>query len=352
MNKQNLLGLDQRQLIDLVEALGEKPFRGKQLYTQIYRRRQTRLEQMTDLSTGFRTRLGEEHQIELPAVGQRSDSRDGTVKFLFQLEEGKFVETVYIPEEKRETLCISSQVGCDVGCTFCLTAQMGLERNLTAGEIVGQVLAVLAAGCIQRDTFNIVFMGMGEPLYNYKNVMRAFRLLTESDGMDLSHRRITISTSGVVPVLYRMHSEPSLPNLAVSLNATRDELRDKLMPLNQRWKIQELLEACRRFPLEARRRITFEYVLLGRVNDSDQEAQELARLVKGIKSKVNLIPYNPNPGLPYLRPSAARIESFRRILLQAHLTAFVRRPRGDDISAACGQLAYISSPEAQAGEVC
>ena len=276
MNKQNLLGLDQQQLIDVVAALEEKPFRGKQLYTQIYRRRQTRLEQMTDLSTGFRARLAEQHQIELPRVAQRWDARDGTVKYLFRLEDNKCVETVYIPEKKRETLCISSQVGCDVGCTFCLTAQMGLERNLTPGEIVGQVLAVLAAGCIQRDAFNIVFMGMGEPLYNYKNVMKAFRLLTDRDGMDLSQRRITISTSGVVPVLHRMHSEPNLPNLAVSLNATTDRLRDELMPLNQRWRIGELLEACRRFPLEARRRITFEYVLLGGVNDSDREAEELA----------------------------------------------------------------------------
>jgi len=352
MNKQNLLGLDQQQLIDVVASLEEKPFRGKQLYSQIYRRRQTRLEQMTDLSAGFRTRLAEQHRIELPSVAQRWDACDGTVKYLFQLEDNKCVETVYIPEKKRETLCISSQVGCDVGCTFCLTAQMGLERNLTPGEIVGQVLAVLAAGCIQRGAFNIVFMGMGEPLYNYKNVMKAYRLLTDRDGMDLSQRRITISTSGVVPVLQRMHSEPNLPNLAVSLNATTDRLRDELMPLNQRWKIAELLEACRRFPLEARRRITFEYVLLGGVNDSDREAEELARLLKGIRSKVNLIPYNSNPGLPYVRPDNARVEAFKAILVQAHLAAFVRRPRGDDISAACGQLAYISSEELQAGEVC
>ena len=342
MKKQNLLGLDQPQLIDLVAGLGEKPFRGKQLYTQIYRRRQSRIEDMTDLSARFRALLMEGHEIRLPEVHLRSEARDGTVKFLFQLEDGKFVETVYIPETLRETLCISSQVGCGVGCTFCLTAKMGLERNLTQGEMVGQVLAVLAAGCIHRDAFNIVFMGMGEPLYNYKNVMRAYRLMTDQEGLDLSHRRITISTSGVVPVLNLMRNESSLPNLAVSLNATCNSLRDQLMPLNQRWDIAQLLEACRQFPLEARRRITFEYVLLSGVNDSVPEARELARLLKGIPSKVNLIPYNPNPGLPYLRPSAEQVDAFREVLVQSHLAAFVRRPRGDDISAACGQLAYLN----------
>ncbi len=321
--------------------MGEKPFRGRQLYHQIYQRRQTDFTQMTELPKAFRLRLSESCSVDLPSVHRRSDAADGTVKFLFELADGRRIESVYIPDRQRQTLCISSQVGCDVGCTFCLTAQMGLDRNLKPGEIVGQILAVIASGCLRERGFSVVFMGMGEPLYNYKNVLRAYRLMVDNQGMDLSHRRITLSTSGVVPVLRKLWQEPALPNLAISLNATTNVVRDEIMPINRKWSMEELLQVCREFPLEPRRRITFEYVLIKDVTDSDQDAQRLVRLLEGMKSKVNLIPYNPNPGLPYERPSAERLSRFRQILVDNNVAVFVRRPRGDDISAACGQLAYL-----------
>lgn len=341
MRDGNLLGLDRAQMEALAVSMGEPPFRGRQLFHQIYRRKQTDFALMTELPKAFRQRLAEECKVELPRVHRRSDSTDGTVKFLFELADGRRIESVYIPDLDRQTLCISSQVGCDVGCTFCLTAQMGFERNLTPGEIVGQVLAVIQSGALREHGFNIVFMGMGEPLYNYKNVIHAFRVMTDQEGMDLSQRRITVSTAGVVPVLRKMREEPSLPNLAISLNATREELRDEIMPINRKWNLRELLQACRELPLEPRRRITFEYVLMGGVTDSDEDARALARLLGGLKAKVNLIPYNPNPGLPYRRPDPDRVERFKDILADLHISAFVRRPRGDDISAACGQLAYL-----------
>ncbi len=343
--KKNLLGWDCVQLTTLAESLGEPSFRGKQLYRQIYFRRQTDLGQMTDLPTDFRAKLELEHAVALPRPVRRTASLDGTVKFLFELEDGKKVESVFIPEEKRNTLCISSQVGCDVGCTFCLTAQMGFSRNLRPGEIVGQVMAVIADGCLPPQGFNIVYMGMGEPLYNYRHVMQSFRLLTDSGGLNLSHRRITVSTSGVVPVLRKMHQESPLPNLAISLNATTDPVRDQIMPLNRKWNLDQLLRACREFPIEPRRRITFEYVLLKGVTDSAEDAHRLAHLVKGTRSKVNLIPYNPNSGLPFHRPSAEVVERFREILVDHHVSAFVRKTRGDDISAACGQLAHLEQVE-------
>ncbi len=340
----NLLGLDQSELMELAVSLGEKPFRGKQLYQQIYARKILNVQQMTDLPLSLRARLSADYILETLQVEQRRASIDGTVKFLFRLQDGQFIETVHIPEERRDTLCISSQVGCDVGCTFCLTAHMGFKRNLKPGEIVGQVLHCILEGLVPESGFNIVFMGMGEPLYNYKNVMKAFRLLTDQQGMDLSHRKITLSTSGVVPVLRKMNAEPQLPNLAISLNATTDQVRNRVMPINRKWPLATLLQACRDFPLDARRRITFEYVLLAGETDSDHDAHRLAHLLKGIPSKVNLIPYNPNPGLPHRRPSDGRVERFREILAANHsLAAFVRRTRGDDISAACGQLAHLTN---------
>lgn len=342
----DLLGMNQSQLTDLAVSLGERPYRGKQLFHQVFARRETDFDRMTELSKPFRERLKRCCRVDRPRLHRRSDSADGTVKFLFELRDGRRIESVCIPEPRRETLCISSQVGCDVGCTFCLTAQMGFQRNLSAGEIVAQVLAVIESGALQAPGFNIVFMGMGEPLYNYKNVMRAFRLLTDPNGMNLSYRRITVSTAGVVPVLKKMHGEPKLPNLAVSLNASDEATRNRIMPINRRWTMDELLEACRQFPLEPRRRITFEYVLMESVTDSDEDAHRLARLLKGMRAKVNLIPYNPNPGLPYRRPEEERVERFREILVDHQVSAFVRRPRGEDISAACGQLAYLDrNPE-------
>lgn len=340
-SKIDLLGLERRELEELASALGEKPFRGRQLYHQLYRRRESDLEGMTELSRQFRKHLAERCVVRLPRLARRQDSRDGTVKFLLALVDGRFVESVLIPEEKRDTLCISSQVGCAVDCKFCLTARMGFERNLRPGEIIGQILVAIREGCLPQRGFNLVFMGMGEPLYNYRNLMKAIRIVTDPGGMALSHRRITVSTSGVVPVLRKMQKEPVLPNLAISINATTEERRSRLMPINERWSMEELLGACREFPLDPRRRITFEYILMAGESDSDADARRLAELLKGMRAKVNLIPYNPNPGLPFRRPAADRVDRFREILAGQGLSAFVRRPRGDDISAACGQLAYL-----------
>ncbi len=233
--------MERAELVDLAAEMGEKPFRGRQLYVQIYRRKAGSFAEMTDLAQSFRRRLEEQYCLSLPEVQRRSKSEDGTVKLLLRLEDGQFVESVFIPEEHRDTLCISSQVGCDVGCTFCLTARMGFRRNLTPGEIVGQVLRMIREGLVRDNGFNIVFMGMGEPLYNYRNVMKAFRLLTDPDGMNLSYRKITVSTSGIVPVLRRMAHEPVLPNLAISLNASDPGSRDRLMPVNRKWGMAELM---------------------------------------------------------------------------------------------------------------
>lgn len=340
MKKRNVLGLGEKELLELALSLGGKPFRGKQLYRQIYQRREFEFENMTELSKPFRRRLEEGFSVQLPQLVQRQEARDGTVKFLLRLEDGRLIESVFIPEQRRQTLCISSQVGCDVGCTFCMTARMGFERNLGAGEILGQVLlAIKDAG----PAFNVVFMGMGEPLYNYQNVMKAFSIMVDPGGMALSHHKVTVSTSGVVPVLRKMRREPVLPNLAISLNATTDRLRDAVMPINRKWNLEELLEACRQFPLEPRRRITFEYVLMEGVTDSDRDAHRLAGLLRGLQAKVNLIPYNPNPGLPYRRPSPEGVERFRGILTGHLVSAFVRKTRGDDIAAACGQLACMEN---------
>ncbi|UCF35570.1 MAG: 23S rRNA (adenine(2503)-C(2))-methyltransferase RlmN [Acidobacteriota bacterium] len=350
MKSNNLLGLSCQELVELAESLSEKPFRGKQLYHQIYRRRISDFDAMTNLSKAFRTRLQDEYTITYPDVFKRTASADGTTKFLFRLEDGSFVESVYIPEESRDTLCISSQVGCDVGCTFCMTAQMGFQRNLRPGEILGQVLQIVRSGLAQPQGFNIVFMGMGEPLYNYQNLMKAFRILTDPEGIDISYRKITVSTSGIVPVLKKLAQEPKPPNLAISLNATTNEVRDRVMPVNRKWPLEELLQACREFPLDSRRRITMEYVLLKEENDSIEDARRLAGLLRGISVKVNLIPYNPNPGLSHRRPEEERIQRFRSILQELNVPHFIRKTRGDDVSAACGQLAYLEKSPSLATE--
>jgi 23S rRNA (adenine2503-C2)-methyltransferase len=338
MKNKNLLGSSQKELMEFAVALGEEPYRGKQLYQQMYRRKQFNIEEMTDLAKDFRRSLAAAATVSLPQVEKRSTSSDGTVKFLFRLEDAQLIESVFIPEENRNTLCISSQVGCDVGCTFCMTAKMGFQRNLRPGEIVGQVLAVINEGYLRHNGFNVVFMGMGEPLYNYRNVLKSFRLMTDPGGMDLSYRRITVSTSGVVPVLKKMSEEEKPPNLAISLNAVSDEVRERIMPINKRWRLRELLDTCREFPLEPRRRITFEYVLLKGETDSQKDARGLARLLRGLKAKVNLIPYNPNPGLAHERSEPEVVDQFRELLVELGISAFVRKTRGVDIAAACGQL--------------
>lgn len=339
MEVKNLIGLDQDELIAAVSSLGESSFRGRQLYIQLYRRKEFDFDRMTDLAALFRAKLRDRFRIRLPEIVDRRRSTDGSIKYLFGLEDGEAVEAVYIPERGRDTICISSQVGCRVGCRFCMTAQMGFRRNLDAGEIVGQVLSAIKDGTLEEKGFNVVFMGMGEPLHNYANVMKAFNLMTDPEGMGLSHRKITLSTSGIVPAIRKMALEEKSPSLALSLNAADDETRNRLMPVNREWNIAELLAACREFPPESRRRITIEYVLLKGINDSPADAEKLSRLLQGIPVKVNLIAYNPNPGLGFEAPEEETVLRFQGKLVSTGLSAFIRASRGSDVAAACGQLA-------------
>jgi 23S rRNA (adenine2503-C2)-methyltransferase len=324
-------------------GLGEKPFRARQLHRWLHRQGAASFEEMTDLPLGLRAALVERGRLDTLEMAAEQRSIDGTIKWKWRTRDGRAVESVYMPEAGRRTLCVSSQVGCAMGCTFCLTATMGLSRNLTPGEIVDQVhranrrLVELGEGPAPRPLTNLVFMGMGEPLANYPALKTALDILLSEDGPDFSHRHVTVSTSGLVPQMLRLGQETDV-KLAVSLNATTDEQRAALMPLAARWPLRDLLEACRSFPMKRGRRITFEYVLLGGVNDADEDARRLARLVRGIPGKVNLIPYNDGPGLAFVAPPAARVRGFQEILLRHHVTAVVRKARGRDISAACGQL--------------
>jgi 23S rRNA (adenine2503-C2)-methyltransferase len=266
-------------------------------------------------------------------------SHDGTRRYLFEVGPGQKVESVFIPEERRDTFCISTQVGCAVGCLFCVTGRLRLQRNLSPGEIVGQILALLADRGTAFRRLNIVIMGMGEPLHNYENVMKAIRLMTDEQGMCISPRRITLSTSGIVPGIRRLAEEPVIPNLAISLNATTDAGRDRLIPVNRKWNIETLLDACRAFPLAQRRRITFEYVLIAGINDSLEDADRLIHLLQGLRKKINLIPLNADPWIALKPPTEKRVLAFQKVLVDQHITVNIRRPRGDDVSAACGMLA-------------
>jgi len=270
-------------------------------------------------------------------------SSDGTRRFLLKLEDGREVETVFMPESRRDTICISSQVGCPLACDFCMTGVLGLDRNMTAGEIVSQVVIVLnevyGQGVAPPHGINIVVMGMGEPLLNYDNVMKAIRLFADAEGLAISPRRVTLSTAGIVPRIYDLGKEPIRPRLAISLTAANDELRNRLFPINRKYPLAELIDACRRYPLGERERLTFEYVMLEGVNDSDKDARQLVKLLSSVRAKVNLIPHNPAPELPYASSPMSRILAFQKILTDRDLPAFIRRPRGLDVSAACGQLA-------------
>ena len=342
----NLVGASLGEIEALVEELGEARFRARQLFAGIYRRRLRGWKMFTDLARPLREKLSHRAVIVYPEVVSVFQSADGTRRYLLEVAGGHRIESVFIPEEKRDTVCISTQVGCAVGCLFCATARVPGRRNLSAGEIVGQVLALQAGRDSGSRRFNIVLMGMGEPLLNYDNVMKALRLMTDPLGMAVSTRRITLSTSGIVPALERLAQEDLVPNLAISLNATTDAVRDRLVPINRKWNIAALLEACRRFPLEPRRRITFEYVLIEGVNDAPDDALRLAQLLLGVKKKVNLIPLNADPLIP-LNPSGEKsVLAFRQVLLNHHITAYIRRPRGEDISAACGMLAGRNIPKA------
>ncbi len=360
---QSLVGLTLPELTGLVLAAGQPSYRAQQIFDAIYRQRIETLARISTLPLTYRQSLeAGGWSVGLPRIAQKFVSSDGTVRDLMELADGETVETVWMPEGdggecgdgseagdelestpaaanwRRATICVSSQVGCAVNCRFCLTALLGVKRNLEAGEIVGQVAAVLREQGVEppAQRVNLVFMGMGEPFLNYDNFMKAVRLLVE--GVGIPESRMTVSTAGIVPRIYDFGAEPVRPKLAISLNGSNDELRSAVMPLNRKWNLSELMNAARQFPLRPRERLTFEYVLLAGVNDASEHAREVTELVRGLRAKVNLIALNPGPELRYQTPEQQRVLEFQRILVDSGIPAFIRRPRGRDIFAACGQL--------------
>ncbi|HEX7088158.1 MAG TPA: 23S rRNA (adenine(2503)-C(2))-methyltransferase RlmN [Vicinamibacterales bacterium] len=336
--RQDLANLDRHAMEEVFAAAGIPRFRARQVFRWVYGKGVTDFAAMTDLGAGLRAELDRGFRTSTPELVREDRSVDGTRKFLLGLEDGRRIEAVYIPDTPRQTFCVSSQVGCAMNCDFCLTGKMGFGRNLTPGEIAGQVRVLAHATGLASSSFNIVLMGMGEPLHNYDNVMAAMRILADEHGFGVTPRRVTLSTVGVVPGMERLAAEPWMPNLAVSLHATTDEQRNALVPINRKYPIAQLMEACRRFPLKRRSRITFEYVLLDGVNDTPEDARRLVRLVGDMKAKVNLLPLNPAPGIPYERPSDERVNRFAGVLARHGVTVSVRKSRGRDIRAACGQL--------------
>jgi 23S rRNA (adenine2503-C2)-methyltransferase len=347
-----LLGQSADELRALAARLGEPAYRGAQLYHALYVERRFDPAVMTNLPAAFRERLAAEATVTLPRLRSRHCSADGTIRYVLGLDpaagRAATVETVFMPEKTRQTICLSTQAGCPVDCCFCLTGTLGLIRNLTAGEMVGQVLLALEENrAALAPQTNVVLMGQGEPLLNYEAVMRALRLLLDPKGVALSPKHVTLSTSGIVPGIVRLAQEPVRPKLAVSLNASSDEQRERIMPINRKYPLAKLLDACRRYPLRQWERLTFEYVLLGRFNDAPEDARRVAKLVANLKCKVNLIPWNPGE-LPYATPDAARIEEFRRVLDEKGIPVFVRCSRGQDVMAACGQLALLDAAQSPA----
>lgn len=335
---QDITELELTELSSLLKQMGGEPFTASQIYQWIYKRGVTDFGQMTDLPLALRTRMAESCIVQTPKIVRTDNSRDGTVKFLLSHTDNQCVEAVFIPDTPRMTFCISTQVGCAMHCAFCLTGKMGLIRNCSTGEIVGQVRILADKLKLLNTAFNIVFMGMGEPLHNYDRTLKAIRILTDKRGLAVPARRITLSTVGVPDALERLATEPLMPNLAISLHATTEELRDRLVPVNHNYGLSEILASCKRLPYTRRRRITFEYVLLKNINDSVDDAERLSQLVTGIQAKVNVIPLNEAPEIPYQRPSDAKINQFARILSKRGVTVSVRKSRGRDIRAACGQL--------------
>jgi 23S rRNA (adenine2503-C2)-methyltransferase len=337
-------------LADMGELLGpgQPGYRAKQLYQAIYRGGASDLVQITSLPAAVREDLAAGHDLGLAAVAQRYDSADGTRRYLLRLEDGLTVETVLMPAGERDTICISSQVGCPVDCKFCMTALLGLERNLTAGEIVGQVLLVARENGLRavsdKGRLNIVMMGQGEPLLNLPNVLKATRILLDPNGVGLSPRRVTISTVGITPRIAELGREQVRPKLAISLNASTEEMRQELMPITRKYHLKDLLDACRAYPLRTWEKLTFEYVLLAGVNDTDADARRVVRLLNGLNCKVNLIALNPGPEIPYRTPGAERVLAFQEIVRRS-VPCFVRKPRGLDIYAACGQLKRATSTQ-------
>jgi 23S rRNA (adenine2503-C2)-methyltransferase len=376
----SLLGLDLGELTDLALESGQPAYRGRQLFDAVYRQRIDRLDQVSTLPLEYRAGLAEQGWgVGLPKIAHKFVSSDSTARYLIELSDGETVETVWMPEGdggeigdgseagdevetgtdaesvvaglrpagrsrspsphmRRSTICVSSQVGCAVNCKFCFTALLGVKRNLEAGEIVGQIAAVLRDQGVEPplQRVNIVFMGMGEPFLNYDNFMKSVRLLVE--GVGIPESRMTVSTAGIVPRIRDFGQEPVRPKLAISLNGSNDALRSAVMPLNRKWNLAELMQAAREFPLRTRERMTFEYVLIEGVNDAPEQARELVELVRGMRARINLIALNPGTELPYRTPEQERVVAFRQVLVDAGILAFVRRPRGRDIFAACGQL--------------
>lgn len=341
--KVNLLDLDRQGLVNFFSDLGEKPFRATQVLKWMYQFGIDDFDAMSNLSKSLRERLQAQAEVRAPEIVSEQKASDGVIKWLLRVDSGNCVETVYIPEEGRATLCVSSQVGCALECSFCSTAQQGFNRNLSTAEIIGQVWrANQALECLpreQRVISNVVMMGMGEPLLNFDNVVKAMNLMTEDNAYGLSKRRVTLSTSGIIPALDRL-KEVSDVSLAVSLHAAEDSLRNELVPINKKYPLKELLAACKRYiEGETKRKVTFEYVMLDGINDTPEHARKLIQCLRGIPSKVNLIPFNPFPGSEYRASTTVALEKFREILIKAGLVTITRKTRGEDIDAACGQLA-------------
>jgi 23S rRNA (adenine2503-C2)-methyltransferase len=350
--RSNLVGMKSLELVALVQTLGEPSYRGRQIFGALHHRRLQSFDEMSDLPKALRQRLNETATASTLTVTSKYVSEDGTRRYLMKTQDNLPVETVFIPEEHRDTICFSSQSGCPLQCTFCLTARLGLLRSLSAGEIVEQVIIALndvyGAGEQTPRGTNLVGMGAGEPFLNFEALLQAIRVLAEPEGLFIVPHRVTVSTAGIVPRIRELASVPDRPNLAISLAAPNDELRDELMPINKKWPLEELLNACQEFQqtLKPNERFTFEYVMLDGINDSDEHARQLANLLNRheLRAKVNLIPHNAAQPLPYQPSPAGRVEMFKSILESKGVHAFVRRPRGRDIFAACGQLAAITQP--------
>jgi 23S rRNA (adenine2503-C2)-methyltransferase len=344
----NLLGKSAEELREFMQGLGEPAYRGAQMYHALYAERRFEFGAMTNLPAALRERLSREAAIALPQVVRRYASSDGTVRYVLAIGSGgngldkpANIETVFMPGENRQTICVSTQAGCAVDCRFCLTATLGLVRNLTAGEIVGQVLVALGDHrAARKPQTNIVLMGQGEPLLNYDAVMASLRILLDPNAIAISPKHATLSTSGILPGIERLAREKVRPKLAISLNASSDEQRDEIMPINRKYPLGKLLEACRNYPLRPWEHLTFEYVLLGGFNDSPEDARRVVRLLANLRAKVNLIPWNPGD-LPYEKPDAMRVAEFKAVLTDQDVPAFVRDSRGQDVMAACGQLALL-----------
>jgi len=332
----NLKSFSSPELEAFLISLGMKRYRANQVYQWLYQKGAASFDEMTNLSKEERTALNEKVYISSLILIKKQTASDGTEKYLFELEDGNRIESVLIPDEKRLTLCISTQVGCSMGCRFCLTGKGGLKRNLEAHEIVDQALAV--KGLLNKRITNIVLMGMGEPLANYDNTIAALKILLDEKALNFSSRKITLSTAGLIPQIDKLGKEGVKVNLAISLNAATDDVRNKIMPINKKYPIKELIACCKRFPLPKRRRITFEYVMLKDINDTKEDAERLCKLLKGVPCKVNLIPFNEYEGCEFKKPDEKSVERFREILIEHHIMSITRKSKGAEISAACGQL--------------